>query len=495
MYNADGSRFDLTSPGFSVRDASGDWGFASYWGIWFRTPPNDGARVTRADNGAEYTVRKASGKLLKVARSFKTLDEIKNNKFQFFNQSAGNGLSANTNYEAYWDADAAQFVIVGSQACSNTGCFTSAISLTIPLTATQLVTLNPVGVSGWSQSLGSLAIPATTLSSGSPGSWSNGVRYLKETVVKPGDSVPANLKCVADCLTVSALTAFAANPSSASPFQADSAILNNRAIGLANPVAYTWDSAAYTLSESGAEVGSALLANLSASALDGTNFKWGIRSCALVDASRFVSGGAMDCDGAGGGTNYCDWKSSEVDEFYRFETGIQDWNRATFLMQSSTVVSFSPPMDASYQVPSDAKYGRYSGALMNLQFSGFGNLQGIPGQCVDPIINEPTDCSADTRWLPAFDIADGTAITINGSVKYVKWLERELRFAPDTGTAASRGISMGSLGNLPARITTTSCADNTDQDNPCNPVSENYPGAFSFDLFKRAPAVIHGVVQ
>ena len=496
VYNADGSRYDLPSPGFSVRDASGEWGFASYGGIWFRNPPADGATVTHAKTGVSYTVRKASGKLLKITRSFKTLDEIKNNKFQFFNQTAGNGLSQNKNYEAYWDAATERFEVVGVKDCTSDGCFTSSISLAISLTASQLLSSNPGGVWGWSQSLGSLSIPATTLSAGSPGSLDNGVRYLKETVVKPGDTVPSNLKCVADCPTANLLYAFANNPSSASPFQPNSANLSARSQGLLNPIAYTWDSATYALKDAtNTSVGAGQLANINVVDLGKTNFKWGIRSGALVDASRFVPGGAMDCDGAGGASNYCDWKSSEVDEFYRFETGIEDWNRATFLMQGSSVVSFSPPMDAVYQVPSEAKYGKYAGALMNLQFGGFGNLHGIPGRCVNPITNGAADCSPNTRWLPAFDIADGTTITINGSTKFVKWLERELRFAPDSGTASSLGIIMGNYTNLPAKITTTSCSDIADIENPCNSSSGNYPGAFSYELFKKTPAVIHGVVQ
>jgi hypothetical protein len=234
-----------------------------------------------------------------------------------------------------------------------------------------------------------------------------------------------------------------------------------------------------------------------------TNFNWGIRSGALVDASgtNFTSGGAMDCDGAGGGTNYCDWRSNDLDEYYRFETGIQDWNTATFLKKTDgTVVSFTPPLEATYQVPADATtYGQYAGASMSLQFAGFGDLNGIPGRCVDPYTNTEVSCNSTTRWFPAFSIADDTAITIDGSTKYVKWLERELRFAPDTGSASSRGITMGSIDNLPtavSSITTLTCtADAADTTNPCNTSSANYPGAFSYEYFKKSPSVIHGVVQ
>jgi len=176
--------------------------------------------------------------------------------------------------------------------------------------------------------------------------------------------------------------------------------------------------------------------------------------------------------------------------------GTQDYNRATFLMSGATPVSFSSPLTAVFDVPSDAtKYGLYAGASMNLQFLGFGDLNGIPGRCVDPYTNQEASCSSSTRWLPAFVMEDGATVTIDGQTKYVKWLERELRFAPANGTAASLGITLGSTSNIPAAITTTSCTDANDTSNPCNPSNENYPGAFSKDDFKKAPSVIHGVVQ
>lgn len=499
VYNADGSRFDLTSPGFSVRDSAGEWGFASYYGIWFRNSPADGDTVTKASTGESYTVRKGGGKLLKYTRSNRTLDQIKNNKLFFMNQSAGSGLLAGRNYEGYWDATSQSFKIVGRQDCSNDGCFATLVSLT--LTPAQLLANNPNGLGAWSSSLGGLFISSAALNAGgSAGSFANGVRVETETVVQPGEVVPA-LKCVADCPTAASLTAFAANPGTANPFDANSANLNNRGAGLASPVSYTWDSTAYTLKDStNSVVGSSLLSNMTSSqeeAFQNSRFRHGIRSDVLAADSEFVPGGTMDCDGSGAGTNYCWWKSGELSTYYKFETGVESYNSAIFLVQGSTAVTFSRPLVAEFQVPSDtSKYGNYAGAPMNLQFGGFGDLWGIPGKCVDPITNEDASCSKDTRWLPSFVIEDGTAITIDGQTKYVKWLDRELRFAPAAGTAAALGITLGSTANLPAQITSTSCSGaGSDSENPCDTSSASYPGSFSYDLFKKAPSVIHGVVQ
>lgn len=493
VYNADGSRYDLASPGFSVRDAAGNWGYASYWGLWFNTPPSDGATITHAKTGAAYTIKKGGGKLIKTTRYQKTLNEIKNNKFQFYNMTAGSGLSAQTNYEAYWDVTAAKFKVVGQSTCGQNGCFNTTIN-TIDISAGDLLSNNSWGVSGWSQSLGRVNIPATTLSDANPGTKTNGVNYMAETVVKPGETVPSNLKCVANCPTAAQLTTFKGSPANQAPY--DPSTVNSWS-GIANPIAYTWDSATYTLKDAtNSNVTSNLLNGVDETVFDKTNYRWGIRSGALVDASKFVPGGDMDCDGQGGQNNYCNWKADSLQEYYQFEVGTQDYNRSTFLMSGSTPVAFSSPQTAVFDVPADAaKYGLYAGASMNLQFLGFGDLNGIPGRCVDPYTNEEASCSRSTRWLPAFAIEDGATVTIDGQTKYVKWLERELRFAPANGTAASLGITLGSTSNLPNAITTTSCTDATDTSNPCNASSENYPGAFSKDDFKKSPAVIHGVVQ
>jgi len=512
VYNPDGSRFDLDSPGFSVKDASGDWGYASYWGIWFRNPPANNATITHAKNGNTYTVQRGGGRLMKISRVSKTLDEIKNNKINFYNSRAGTGLSANTNYEAYWDAIAQNFKVVGSQSCGSTGCFSSVMNPEVAVTALQVATnnspdgnpANSWGLWGWSQSLGSLSIPSSTLNAVSPGPLANGIRFMKESVVKPGDTtVPTSLKCVQDCPVVSRIIDFVSNPSNdpsvTSPFHADTV---NQWGGIATPIAYTWVPDTYQLKDaSNTEVSSALFANITPtnkSQLENTNFNWGLRSGALVDASgtNFTSGGAMDCDGNGVGTNYCDNKANGLDEYYRFETGLQDWNTAVFLKNpSGSIVSFSAPVEASFVVPNESGYGQYAGASMNLQFQGFGDLHGIPGRCVNPYTNLEASCDSDTKWFPAFSIADGTAITIDGATKYVKWLDRELRFAPAAGTAASLGVTLGAASSLPAAITSTSCADTADTANPCNISSSNYPGAFSYEYFKKAPSVIHGVVQ
>ena len=66
-------------------------------------------------------------------------------------------------------------------------------------------------------------------------------------------------------------------------------------------------------------------------------------------------------------------------------------------------------------MPSGSEYGTWAGKTVQLQFNGFGNLQGIPGYCVNPQDNSEVDCGPNTRYVPAFSIADGETMTLNHS--------------------------------------------------------------------------------
>ena len=70
-----------------------------------------------------------------------------------------------------------------------------------------------------------------------------------------------------------------------------------------------------------------------------------------------------------------------------------------------------------------------------MQFSGFGELQGVPGHCVNPDTNAEVPCGQNLRWVPAFDIVDGTSVTGGGATYFVKFLECELRLGKLAGTA------------------------------------------------------------
>jgi len=498
VYTAAGARYDLASPGFSIKDASGNYGFASYWGVWLPTPPATGDTLTNAATaGTTYTALKTTGVLVKYTKVQKTLNEIAKIPFNFMTQAGAsglaiNGLTANTSYEAYWDDVVTNFVITGTQSCGNTGCFITQVSPTISLTPTQMNTAtSPTGmpsngIQGWSQALGgNLTIPTTTLTNGTPATLTNGVAYFTQANVLPGDAtVPTTLKCVRNCATAATL---ASNGQPYAPFTTGTNNWGNTLT--ADVVTYTWDPATYTLSEPGGAIAStSIVANLV-----GTQYNWGIQSGALVAAADLAG---LECWTASG--TYCDFKASSLSSYYVFTTGTQQSNTSTFLKKAdNTYVTFDPPQSASFTVPTNTSgstpYGTFAGSVMNLQFMGFGQLQGIPGKCFNPVDNTETSCGPNTKYVPAFAIPSDIngKVTIAGTDYFVKWLEREINFKVVSGTSASLGITLGNIASLPAAPVLT--GDANDPSVAAN--TSIYPGDFAAVNFKKAPSVIHGVVQ
>jgi hypothetical protein len=506
VYNADGSRFDAGTPGFSVRNAAtSEQGWASYWGIWFPTAVSGGEQLVSND-GTSYTVKKAGGRLTKFTKTLTTLNNIALNRFNVWISAANQQLTQNSSYEMYWDdtrGASGVFVVVGKQVCGNTGCFQQKLSSEIEVTAAELNTLtNSWGVSAWSSSLGNINVPASTLADASPGTAVGGVSVSSNTVVLPGDtSVPTTLKCVQNCIDPALLggLTFLANPQSSSPFTTGTAGSGQTAAS--DVVTYTWSATDYTLKLNGVDVSASSLSGIDTEKLKQSNYRWGIHGGVLADGSgnHFSPGGAFDCDAAGSGTDLCESTGiDKVSTYYRFETGLNDWNTSTFLTKADgTYLAFSAPIKMAYTVPNDTTvYGEYSGARMSLEFSGFGDLNGIPGRCISPDTNEEVSCDSDSRWYPVFTLPDGAEITApagtaGGTVKYVKYLDRELRFKRDPNvTAAMLGITFGDLTSLPDEKDNTTVADD-----PSNASSPVFAGAWDANRFKVAPKVIHGEPQ
>lgn len=490
-----GARFDLPQPGFPVKKANGEYGFASYWGVWFPNAVSTGDTLTNAtDATISYTVQKSTGRLVKYTLVSSTLDGIQKVPFMFFASTAVTGkLTQGTQYEGHWNGTA--FAITGQQSCGSTGCFTNKV--TVSVTPAELDTAtNSFGVNGWSQALGgNLNIPPATLQA-TTNVGTGTVTYNTQSNVLPGDtSVPTTLKCVRDCPLS---TLLGSTSSTSSPYSSGTANGWGDTTA-ANVVTYTWSPTAYTLTAttrgSTPLIGESALSyvQLLTASLSGTPYQWGMRSGALVDATSLTS---MEC--SQNSNTYCDFKSSALTAYYVFETGLQNWNTSTFLQKADgSYVVFTPPMSAAFTVPANTTgtepYGDFAGAAMKLQFMGFGQLHGIPGKCFSQVDNSEVSCGPNTRYVPAFSIPsdDNGVVTISDAMKYVKWLERELRFTPVAGTSTSLGITMGSLAGLPAAMVLTGDANDPS-------VSTNttiYPGSFGSVDFSKAPAVIHGVVQ
>ncbi len=492
-----GAQFDLAQPGFSIKDSGGKYGFASYWGVWLPTTPSDGATVTNTAGDVSYTVKQGKGRMMKFTRVQTTLDAIKKVPFVFRSEAsttiASTAYSAGTEFEAYWDDANDNFAVTGTQNCGSSGCFMNKIS-DATLTAAALKTLttsggNAFGVRGWSRGLGGqIQIKAAALSDSDPGASANGVRYMTEVVVAPGDSgVPTTFKCVRDCMTDASLDVIS---SSDSPFTAGTYNQWGN-VGAGAVETYTWSTSNYSLTDStSAVVNSTALptGNLSG------NYQWGVRTGPLVASSDLAS---LQCDWDA--SKYCDWKANDLSTYYVWETGTQNWNTATFLKNSDdTYVDFTAPQGASFTVPANTSgttpYGDFAGAPLRLEFMGFGQLHGIPGKCFSSETNAEVDCGDGTRYVPAFTIPSDSNgyVTIDSATKWIKWLERELRFKPESGiTSAGQSITMGATSSLPAAQVLTGDA----KDPSMSSNTTYYPGAYSGVNWDVAPAVIQGVKQ
>jgi hypothetical protein len=160
------------------------------------------------------------------------------------------------------------------------------------------------------------------------------------------------------------------------------------------------------------------------------------------------------------------------------------------LTTGGSVVPFDPPQNIAYTVPTGSAYGSYSGLPILLQFNGFGNLQGIPGTCVNPIDNSVEDCSTNgASYVSAFSIPDGTTMTLpslSGSTT-----------TPLIVKALNGAILLKSLGNGAAQCSSMTLTPLTlpsgGLHDPSSSADTEYLG--TMPTVTAAPKVIDGVVQ
>lgn len=196
--------------------------------------------------------------------------------------------------------------------------------------------------------------------------------------------------------------------------------------------------------------------------------------------------------------------------YYQWQTGSSTWDQLTYLEDSSgSRVRLYPPLQVAYQVPNQSKYGSYKNTKLNLTYGEFGNLWGIPYNCIDmrsntactyaPIGTE-TDYWSYYRWVPQFSIpfntTDGKVITefnqgeIADTIGYVakdtqflvKGLEKEARLY-------KVGPSICSVQQLGTNIVVDKLPSDTQWDDPVINTGDKPTPT------NNAPRVIHGVVQ
>ncbi|HKJ09672.1 MAG TPA: hypothetical protein VKA76_11365 [Gammaproteobacteria bacterium] len=482
-YNAnDGTRVDQANPGFPVTasyNGSSYYGFAGYWGINFQgldlntlaDGPVAGATVKdqRPGNTATYSLSKVSGKLTKWTRNQKTLAKMDGIPFVTWVDlsSITNKLPASgpQNWQMYWDDANGQFVVTGMQDCSNGPCVVASVQPSVPLPAGALAS-EPL--SGWADGFGgNIDIPYTASSTHLG---TDPVYYYSQTQVIPGSSnAPSALYCVSNCPTAASINSFTS--SGGSPF--DSTTTQYGGYGTSQ-VTYSFDSG-------GLKESSTPMTVTDSNVLTG-QYQYGVMTGRLFDALLSNA----NCPSGSPSGNICEPPQPSV--YYTWQTGADQWNQTMWLTRTSdgTVVKFDPPENISYTVPNGSAYGTWAGKQVQLQFDGFGNLNGIPGHCVSADTNDNVDCStANARYVPAFALPDGATMTLPGSGTplIVKALDTEMRLAKVT-------CSTTNLSTPTANATLPTSAGLHD---PSNSGDSDYIGVKP--TVTDPPKVIDGVIQ
>jgi hypothetical protein len=492
-YNAnDGTRVDLPNPGFPIvatYAGSAYYGFANYYGINFQgldlnsladASPLAGVTVTDQRPGitAAYRLNKVGGKLTKWTQVQATLGALDGIPF-----TIGADLSTATspavtpgwnNWVVQWSSANQTFTVVGQQVCGSNGCQSSAVGTPSTLTNTSTTPL-----SGWADSFGgSLTIPST----GSAHTAADPIFYYAQSTVIPGSAgAPTNLNCLNQCPTAAQFAAFSA--------AAGGSGVNNPPTPFGNGTDQQWFSApdsnhtvTYTFGAIGLLDGSSPLVLEQANQYPSNSpyAQSGIQSGRLFDAALAA------CPGSYPQGSLCEPASPAT--YYTWQTGSNQWSQSLWLTKVSdgSVVTIDAPENIAYTVPAGSAYGTWAGKSLLLQFSGFGNLYGVPGYCVSSVDNSVVDCGTpNVRYVASFSIPDGALMTLPqpSTPLIVKALNAEIRLK-NLGAGASQ---CSSLPLAPLTLPTGGTHD------PRSPADSEYLGVMP--TVTAAPKVIDGVVQ
>ncbi len=498
-YNAnDGTRVDQVNPGFPIQavySGTSYYGFANYWGINFQglnlnsitdASPIPSLSVTdqRPGNTTAYNLSKVGGKLTKWTQTAAMLGALDGIPFTFgadlTNQTSNTAaVSGWNNWIVQWSTAGQTFTVTGVQTCGSNGCVPAALvgNATATINAAFLNT-NPI--MGWSDSFGgNLNIPAT----GTAHTANDAVYYYTQSTVIPGSmGEPTALYCLSQCPTAAALVAFPSGGSSASPFGNGTAQQWFSAPSSANTVSYAFGAGGLT------ESGSAMVLESASQFPSGSMYAQnGVMTGRMFDTG-LTSG---NCPAGMPNGTVCEPANPAY--YFTWQTGTNQWSQSLWLTRASdnSVVPFDAPQNVPYTVPSGSAFGSFAGKSILLQFNGFGNLNGIPGFCVDPVTNATVDCStAGSRYVPMFSIADGSTMTLPGSggsaaiPLIVKALNAEVRLKNLSAVSPSPCVSMTlSSMTLPSG----------GLHDPSSSSDSEYLGAMP--SVSGAPKVIDGVVQ
>jgi len=389
-YDTNGSKVEMNS-GFPIKDASGNYGYAGYWGIWSQDDiMSDGTTVTKEGTSDTYTIVTAPGKLKKYTRSSATMESIKNTKLYFWNQNDGQ------QYILSWDASQQDYKILGIQ--NQYG--EADASALVNITANEYLFTDDYNGTGagklqinewsntWSEALqASIKIESSVTNS-------TEIFFHKEEVVIPDTNLTLinfGWEVINPDMNVNDL-----NTTASIRFEDNNSIIGGM---------YQYNIDNLVLVDLNRSNKPVVFAN--GADFNNTIYEWwqyGTQMGPLITADRAVN------------YNFSNWWNVEQNEdvYYRWETGSQNWNKFTGLEDANgNILTFDPPKTFAYTHDStkDTNGDEDNGGLYSLQYDGY-DLQ-IPW----------TYDEDSNNWFPKINIKSSTSLS-DGSITFrIKALE------------------------------------------------------------------------
>ncbi len=372
---------------------STEFGWVDYWGIWSPTPQNltSGTTVTRDlpdGTQASYTVLRAPGRLMKITKRSVPLLDLDGESMEYWDWTTGD------QYLVQYTAATDTFTEIAIRDQITWEWNTLTVPVDLAITPFQYYNF-------WSEALGGSLdyIGGETA-----------MTVREQTIVSNDDTIFNG----GNSLTLYSMTDNLRAGMTASQVEiGDIFMLEVTDPALAYQ--YTFLKDGRSLQYQGADVGL-----LPGEVPTLGSYMWGMQS-GPMSATDPVALGITNS-----------WEMWNLNEYYIYETGHNEWNQYTTLLDSQGApVQFDSPISFFYThaTANDADgNSTYDGKKVFLTYGGERNLWGIPGQ--------DTDTDGDgigDRWYPQFSLKDGTVMGPTGTEYVVKAVEMELfmQVSPD----------------------------------------------------------------
>ena len=377
-----GARHNLSNQGFGITYTSGStvkYGYADSNGVHFDENTSkafsDGQAFTVVEgsrSGQTVNLDILQTKLHKISQTKVTLNSLDGVPFTTFLQSNSSvtNLSATAEYNLYWDKDNNQFVATQKDG--------EALGTALTFSATQMLAASGsdefYGWCGWAQGVGEICVEKAALTS--PTAAKAVLRNGREVAIA---DYPTTLHCLERCPNY---TRIEAEKTKILNDQTEGTLYSDRYSGNSSDfVTYTLNTSTYNYGEGSGDAAIGSVSDELYGKLNRSNgLNYGLQTGPLVTSKT-----PLTC--AEESDDYClrpIWDGT-VSEFFVFESGHRPFQQKRRLLDSSSnAIAFSPPQTLYFTAPDTvAKYGKYAGKEMALEFGGGDSLWGIPGSCLN----------------------------------------------------------------------------------------------------------------